>query len=442
MNYVSSDEYQQQVKDAKLFMYGKKEELLKEMKEKMQQASNDQDYEQAAVFRDRLHAVQSTLEPQKIESRKDQRDADAVGISGDADASLIKMIKVRRGRVVGTQEIFVEEPINASSEILRAFLHYYYLGDVLESEVPSQILISSEPNDQHSFSEVLSERVGRKVKIYQPRRGSAVKILKLASKNAELALKERKRKSEHNEKLLGELQKTFRLRNFPERIEGYDISSFQGAEPVGAQVVFVHGESDKTQYRHYKIKTIKGSNDFGMMKEMFQRRFKKLEEEGDAPDLILVDGGRGQLRQALDVLSELQIDGMDVISLAKEKDLKSQKGTRHAPERVFLPGQKNPVILSPSSKVLHLLQRVRDESHRFGVTHHRRGRSRSTLQSVLGRIPGVGPKRQKLLLKSLGSVERVRNSTLKELTSVSGVDESTAQNIVNFFRSQREKNIK
>ncbi len=433
VGYVSQESYAEQVRHAKIFLSGNKELLISRLQSEMNQASMNLKYEEAAILRDRLTAIEETLRPQKVESRRDHRDADTIGLAGDSQATLIKVLKIRKGRLIGADEFLTHEPICADKEITRAFIAQYYLADFPGHEVPSQLLMEKKIEDLEMFQILLSERSGGKVKLLTPKRGAAHRLLKLAQRNAASSLAERKRKSDRTQKLLSELAQKLSLKSIPKRIEGYDISSFHGAQPIGSMVVFIDGEPDKSKYRHYGIRSVKGSNDFAMLREMFERRFQKL-TESDRPGLILVDGGRGQLRQALDVLKNLNIQDLAVVSMAKEKELKSKSGKRYAPERLFLPGQKNPLVFPSSSPLLHLLQRVRDEAHRFGITRHRRARKKETFQSILQRIPGVGLKRQRALLKSFGSVEGIQNASMEQLQAVSGFNKKVAQGVQDFFK--------
>lgn len=423
VDLVNEAAYVEQVRHARLFLGGNKDQLVGRLQGEMDQASSEMRYEEAGRLRDRLSAIEGTFEPQKVESRSEDRDADAIGLSGDADATLIKVLKIRKGRWIAADEFLAEEPISSAALITRTFLQQYYLADFPGHPIPPQLLLASDVSDASAFETLLGDRAGRRVRILTPKRGTARKLLGLAEKNAASSFAERKRKSEKNQKVLAELAFKLKLNGPPKRIEGYDISSFHGAEPVGSMVVFVDGEADPTRYRHYTIRSVKGSNDFAMLKEMFDRRFAKLRPE-NRPDLLLVDGGRGQLRQAADALAEVGAD-IPILSIAKEKEA--------APERLFLPGQKNPIVYPKSSPLLHLLQRVRDEAHRFGITRHRRARSKKTLQSVLGRVPGVGLKRQRSLLKNLGSAEKVSTASLEELLQVPGIPRSTAESIRDFF---------
>ncbi|MFH1263392.1 MAG: excinuclease ABC subunit UvrC [Pseudomonadota bacterium] len=421
---VTPEAYAEQVRQACLFLIGQKDELVARLRKEMEEASEGTRFEEAALLRDRLADVEGTLEPQEVESRSDERDADAIGLSGDADATLIKVLKIRKGRLIAADEFLTEEPVGSSSEIVRAFFQEYYLADYPGHEIPPQLLLPIDVDDQSSFETLFAERAGHKVTLFVPKRGAAQRLLVLAERNAASAFGERKRKTEKNQRAMSELQFKLKLPRLPKRIEGYDISNLQGAEAVGSMIVFVDGEPDKTKYRQFNIRSVKVPDDFAMLREMFERRFRKMSAE-NRPDLILVDGGRGQLRQATEALREAGMTDLPIASIAKEREAQ--------PDRIFLPGQKNPILFPRSSPVLHLLQGVRDEAHRFGITRHRRARSRATIGSVLNRIPGIGPKRQRALLRAFGSVDEISRAPLEELTKISGITAAAAQSIAKFF---------
>ncbi len=434
VGYVTEEGYAEQVRQVRLFLRGEKKELLVQLRSDMADASGELRYESAAALRDRIAAVEETLEPQQVESRRDFRDADAVGIAGDRTASLVKVLKIRAGRITGAEEFLVAEPVSASREIVRAFLAQFYLSETRARDVPDDIFLPQPVGDSESFEALLGEIAGHRIRLLEPKRGSGLHWLRLAERNAVSSLEERKRKSELNRDLLDGLKRSLNLKRLPRRIEGYDISNLGGAEPYGSLVVFSDGEPDKTRYRHYRIRSVKGSNDFAMLREVFERRFRNLDEEPQ-PDLVLVDGGKGQLRQIMDVVREIGIQDMDLASIAKEKELRSRSGTKYAPERIFLPGRKNPIVFPSASPVLHLLMRVRDEAHRFGITRHRKSRGKKSLQSVLLRVPGIGPHRLKVLIRFFGTVEKIRETSLESLSSVPGMTAASAGSVFRFFHA-------
>ncbi len=430
---VSAEDYDHQIQQAIQFIKGDKSTLIKRLRGEMGNASEELRYEDAARLRDRMRAIEDSLLPQKVESRKGAWSGDAIGIRGDQQATLIKILKIREGRVMGSKEFFLAEPISAKEEILRSFFQQVYVDRVLVQDFPQEVIFSIPMPDRKAFEEVFLEKHGKKIRIKSPRKGTALKVLKLAERNAFASFEERKRRSSGNQKLLEDLQRKLHLSKFPHRIEGYDISNLQGTHSVGSLVVFTDGEPDKNLYRQYNIKSVNGPNDFASLKEVFTRRFSK-EDRKDFPDLVLVDGGKGQLRQLTDLVSTLNLHELPVCSLAKEKELVSRSGTKYAPERVFLPGQKNALVFPPSSQVLHLLMRVRDEAHRFGITRHRKARGKRSLHTVLNEIPGVGAKRKQILFGVFGTIDRIQSASVSELLQVPGISETVAKAIHAFFR--------
>lgn len=435
---IPKEEYMEQVLQIRDFMKGDTSNIVKKMKADMDHAAQQTEYEKAASLRDRIYAIEEIVKPQRAESRRNQRNTDAIGIFGDQDATIIKLLKIRNGKMTAVEEFFVEEPVTSSSEILRSFIQQHYINVISGSNIPSELILKESVPDLNLALDLLSEQKGTKVRACFPEKGEKFKLLNLAEKNAQTSFLERKRKSEVNLKILSDIQTLLHLPNIPKKIEGYDISNIQGMHSYGSHVVFVDGERDRSQYRLYKIKTVTGPNDFASMKEMLERRLKKV-DSNNRPDLLLIDGGKGQLRQAIDVLKELKLD-IPVVSIAKEKELVSRSGTKYAPERLYLPGQMNPIVLVPSSPVLHLFQRIRDEAHRFGIENHRRRRSKETIHSLLKQIPGVGPKKQRILLTSFDSIEAIQRATLEEIEAVVGIDQKTAQSIFSFFRAMSSSN--
>jgi excinuclease ABC subunit C len=257
----------------------------------------------------------------------------------------------------------------------------------------------------------------------------------MAEENAKQSFSERHDQEKARETMLRELQAQLRLKRYPQRIECFDISTIHGTNAVGSMVTFIDGEPDKNLYRHFRIKTIdesSGGDDFGMMLEVLRRRFSRGKEEADLPDLIVVDGGKGQLAMALTAMAEIGIDNVDAVGLAKMRVQAAPRSAEieRSEERLFLPGQSNAVILKRNSNALFLLQRVRDEAHRFAITHHRKLRSKQTLYSALDRIPGVGGARKRALLRAFGSVKRIQAATLEELLRVPSVNEPLAREIL------------
>ena len=436
VNNISQEAYMEQVLQIRDFMKGDTSNIVKSMQIEMKQASQNMEYEKAASLRDRIQAIEETVRPQRVESRANQRNADAIGVFGDQDATIIKLLKIRNGKMTSVEEYFVEEPISSEPEIIRSFIQQQYMNSFTDEHGLSELIMKESVPDLDLALDLLSEQKGTKVRAVFPERGDKLKLLKLAEKNAQTAFLEKKRQSETNLRILSEIQAMLSLPAIPKKIEGFDISNFQGMHSYGSHVVFVDGERDRSQYRLYKIKTVEGPNDFASLKEMLERRLAKVDTVSP-PDLLLIDGGRGQLRQATDVLAQLKLD-IPVISIAKEKELVSRSGTKYAPERLYLPGQKNPIVLVPSSPVLHLFQRIRDEAHRFGIENHRKRRSKETIGSILKQVRGVGSKKQKSLLMHFKSIDEIARATLEEIQAVNGIDEKTALAVFEFFRKDAQ----
>jgi len=428
---VSEELYREQVRQAMLFIDGKRQELVSELKQRMREKSDALEFEAAARIRDQIQAVEKTLEKQRMVSHWGA-DQDIFGLYREGGFIEVQVLLVRQGKLTDSHSYSLEDLEFPDEEIVASVLTQFYQG---QRFTPDEILLPVELEDRTAREEYLSEHKGRKVEILCPQRGDKRHLVQMAEENAAQSFAERHDQEKAREKMLRELQEHLRLKRYPQRIECFDISTIHGAHAVGSMVTFINGEPDKNLYRHFRIKTIdesSGGDDFGMMLEMLKRRFARGKEEADLPDLIVVDGGKGQLGMALTAMEELGITEVDAVGLAK---MRVQAAARSAEierteERVFLPGQSNPVVLRRNSNALFLLQRVRDEAHRFAITYHRRLRAKQTLYSALDRIPGVGGARKRALLRAFGSVKRIEAATLDELLKVPSVNERVAQEIL------------
>jgi len=307
--------------------------------------------------------------------------------------------------------------------------------------VPDEVIVPLAMEDAVERAEVLSERKGRRVEIVRPQRGDRVRLLEMAYENAVQSFRERQDGERQYELISDELRKRLHLRSAPKRIECFDISNIQGSLAVGSMVTFDEGQPDTARYRRFRIKTVSGADDFRMMYEVLHRRYSRAKREGSYPDLLVVDGGKGQLNVAVEVLRDLEISEVDVVGLAKMRVERAPRAAvvERSEERVFLPGRMNPVILRRNSNALFLLQRVRDEAHRFAVTYHRLLRSKDRLRSALDAIPGVGAERRRRLLKTFGSVKRIRAASVEELASVPGISEALAGTILESLNRPSEE---
>lgn len=421
---VDKDEYKQQVREVAMFLQGRHDELVERLKEKMAAAAADFDYERAAIYRDQIRAIEGSLQPQQVVTR--DIDRDVLGTYREGGQLQIAVLFVRRGRMVGSRNYAFDEQGIPDAEVLSTFCNLLYHAG---SEIPDEVLLPVEPLGAEALSERLTELRGRKVVVKVPQRAAGRSLLEMAARNAEHAFFQSRRTEEDRDGRLIRLKKKLKLANLPYRIECFDISIFQGDTAVASQVVFEGGVPHRSQYRHYKIREVQGTDDFGMMREVLLRRLERGLKEESLPDLIVVDGGKGQLNVARAVMEDLGIVGVDVVGLAKSRvvDKGDEDQTVRSSERVFLPGVKDPVALRPHTDELFLMTHLRDEAHRFAITFHRKLRDKKTLQSALDDIPGVGPARRKALLAHFGSVSGVREATVEDLAGVDGIGRQLAE---------------
>ncbi len=421
---VDPEVYHRHVREATLLLEGKSQQLTRQLEEEMRRASDALRFEDAARLRDRIRAVERTQERQQVVSHGGE-DQDVFGLYREGGFIEVQVLFVRQGKLTGNQTYSFADFEFADEEVLEAVLTQFYQGD---RYVPDEILVPVDLEDQDVRAEYLSERKGKRMIIFRPQRGDKVRLLEMAAENARQSFRERQDAGHNRERMSAELQQRLHLRNAPKRIECFDISNIQGRLAVGSMVTFDEGEPDKARYRRFRITTVSGADDFMMMYEVLKRRFARAKEEGTYPDLLVVDGGKGQLNVALEVLRELEINEVDVVGLAKmrvERAPQSPEVVR-SEERVFLPGRKNPVVLRRNSNALFLLQRVRDEAHRFAITYHRQLRRQERLRSALDSIPGIGAARRKRLLRHFGSVRRIREASVEALAEVPGISSALA----------------
>ena len=432
---VAADVYREQVRQTMLFIEGRQQELIDELKQRMSAKSDALEYEAAARIRDQIQAVEKTLEKQRMVAHWGS-DQDIFGLYREGGFIEVQVLLVRQGKLTGSQSYSLTDLEFPDAEIMGSLLTQFYQG---QRFVPDEILLPVELEDTAVREEYLAEHKGKSVKILSPQRGDKRHLVDMAIDNAKQSFADRHDQEKAREKMLHELQNSLRLKNYPHRIECFDISMIHGAHAVGSMVTFIDGEPDKNLYRHFRIKTIgaeSGGDDFGMMLEMLKRRFSRGKEEGDLPELIVVDGGKGQLAMALAAMAEVGIDNVEAVGLAKMRVQAAPRSTEieRSEERVFLPGQTNPVILKRNSNALFLLQRVRDEAHRFAITHHRKLRSQQTLYSALDRISGIGGVRKRALLRAFGSIKRIEEANLEDLLKVPSMNEKLAQQVLDALR--------
>lgn len=429
-NLVSIDDYNAMIDQVKSFLNGKTSRAIEFYRQKMYAAAAQENFEAAALFRDKISVLQNYSNRQVVESN-DFIDRDVVAIAREEDLACVAVLRIREGRLIGRDVFFTEEAdLAGEGEIAFTFLQTYYEQSAV---IPSEILLSALPEDIELMTQWLESRAGTKVKIYRPQKGDKRRLLALAQKNALLNLKDnllkRHQKTEFIPKSLTALQHELRLDKLPTRIEAFDISNIQGKFAVGSMVTFINAQAHTSAYRRYKIKTISGIDDFAMMAEVVRRRYARLiAEKGTLPDLILIDGGKGQLHAAFMVLQELNLQSIPVIGLAKRL------------EEIFIPDQDEPLLLPKASVALHLLQRIRDEAHRFAISYHRHVRQKQQIKSVLDDIPGLGVAKKSALLKEFKSISRIRQASVEELQKVQGIGPKLARQIkIALFTEQQNR---
>ncbi|OJT23695.1 excinuclease ABC subunit C [Archangium sp. Cb G35] len=416
---VPEHEYRKSVDEVVLFLEGKAGELVEGLRSRMKQAAGELKFEEAARIRDQLLAIERSLERQKV-ATTDFKDQDVFAFHREGDRLLVYVLYVRQGRLNGGQAFPLGSQEFPDEELLPSFVNLYYdQGNF----VPEEVLLPLDAEEREGLEALLTERKGERVRVMVPKRGEKRDLVDMAQKNAEQAVIERRRTKDETEVVLRRLQDRLHLRNLPRRVECFDISHFQGSSIVASQVAATDGEIDKSRYRRYRIKTLETQDDFASMHEVISRRLKRGQEEGDLPDLLVIDGGKGQLASALAAAKDLGVEGVDIISLAKSRDLEvhdRDEESARSPERVFIPHRKDPIVLRQNSAELYLLARLRDEAHRFAITFQQKSMRKGNFHSVLEDIPGVGETRKKLLLRQFGSLKRVREATIEELAEALG----------------------
>jgi len=423
---IDREEYGNIVKKVLLFLRGQDRELIFQLTAEMNEESKNLNFERAALVRDEIKAIEKTLEKQKIVSTR-FIDQDVIAYFRKDLHIVVFILFIRQGRMVGNQSFFFRKVELEDEEVISSFLTQFY-GE--GKYIPDEVIIPLRLENHALIEEHFLERKGGEIKIIFPHKGDRKNLLTMAFDNAKLMLENRETQSETINRAMKKIKESLRLQREPRIIECFDISNLFGKEAVGSMVRFKDGEPLKQKYRHYKIKTVDQADDYGMMYEIIKRRLTRGLEEQDLPDLLIVDGGKGQLQVACRVIKELRINNtLDVIGLAKGKFQNFSKG----PEKVFLPGRKDPLILSKHGSALHLLQRIRDEAHRFAITFHRKLRAKKQTASPLDDIPGIGPIKKKNLLIHFGSLKKIEKAGVEELLQAPSIAGKDAENIYHFF---------
>jgi excinuclease ABC subunit C len=422
---IDEASYEGLVNDSMAFMEGREKKLIADLCVRMDTASENLRFEEAAVLRDTIAAIEETLEKQTVVSGL-SKDRDVFGIHRDGNLTQICILYERTGKIIGKMTFPLFRIRSESSEILSSLMKQYYDGGAY---IPDEIIIPLDIEDRAVMMEWLSEKKGKKVSVAVPKRGQGMELLKIAGDNAK-SIFELEKHATPMEETLSVLARELLLKNIPRRIECFDISNIGGKYAVGSMVTFVDGKAWKPGYRRFRIKTVDGADDYAMMYEVLNRRYR---EKGNLPDLILVDGGKGQLSVAVAALKDLNAEGVDVVALAKEI---RQRETDKGEDRVYIVGKKYPVYVSKWPEALFLLQRLRDEAHRFAVAYHRQLKGKKDFHSLLDEITGIGGEKKKALLKLFGDVERIRDASVQELQGVQGIGRKTAAKIHAFLKGQ------
>ncbi len=422
---ISKEEYEQKIKEAKAFLEGRALWLIKELEEKMKEASNALEFEKAALYRDQLFAVKKIIEKASVVCKQGE-DLDVIFLVKEANIAVAIRHKIRDGLLQG-QEVkeFFQADLASKEEILGFSIQDFYKE---AAYVPSKIIVPFLPKDIEVIEDIIEDEFGKKIQFIQPKRGYKLQLLKIAEKNAKQILAQLINKENSWEKLSLEIKEIFRLKNPPSWIETIDISNTGDELAIGSLVCFINGEPRRDLYRHYNIETVKHQNDFAMIYEVVSRRIKKKENNKELPDLFLIDGGRGQLSMAYKAILEHGLD-IEVIGIAKDRQDKQDK--------LYKVGESSPILLPRHHKVLLFFQRMRDEAHRFGINFHRKKRQKARFIGELESVPGVGKKRQLILIKHFGSVSRIKEASIEELKAVKGIPASVAEKIFEYFQKQK-----
>ena len=423
---VSRQEYAEVIKQVILFLEGKQERVVQQLESKMDKAAEALDFERAAMLRDQIQAVERVVEGQRIATTV-RGEQDVIAFAQDKDQAYVQVFFIRSGKLIGRESFLLqgtryEEP----SQIMTSFIKQFYASS---PHIPPLLLLQHPVEDMAMLQSWLQGKRGGKVNIQVPGRGNKKQLVNIVAENAQQGLEQLKIKQLASPAALSaaleEIKRELQLPRLPSRIEGYDISDIQGMAAVGSMVVFDKGKPKPAHYRRFKIKTVSGVDDYAMLQEVLRRRFKRAGGASDTwailPDLVLIDGGKGQLNAVRAAMREMGADSVPTASLAKEN------------EEIFIPQKTEPVILAKSSPGLQLLQRLRDEAHRFALGYHQRIRKRETFASALDTIPGIGPRRKRALLRQFGSVKAIQEATVEELAAAKGMTQSLAKKLKKYL---------
>jgi excinuclease ABC subunit C len=428
---VDKTEYQLIVSDVRMFLNGQVQELVKKLKHEMLAAAEAEAFETAARLRDKIWALEKTVERQMAVST-DFVDRDVIGVARADMLALAVVMHIRKGVLQSVRHYDFTDDMSSDHEIVDAFLKQYYPESTY---IPPEILVPVEIPDAMIYNDWLSGIKGAGGHILPPRRGNKMRLIRMATENARSRLKKKTEETAARTDVLNSLQNQLKLDRLPLRIECFDNSGIMGSHLVAGMVVYTRGIPDRKSYRKYIVKNVDLQDDYAAMKEVLERRFKKQNSENPLPDLLMVDGGKGQLNVACRVLKTMGLAGaFDVIGIAKRDAAKNEPH-----DKIFKPGRMNPLNFGKQAGLLHFLQRIRDEAHRFAITFHRQKRAKTALDSSLDAIPGIGQKRKAALIKKFSSIRKIRAATVDDIASVPGMTRTAAENVHAFLNRLPEK---
>jgi len=423
---ITTEEYRGIINQVIFFLEGKQDVVIHELRHKMNEAADALEFEKAIHLRDQLYAVESVTERQKVTSTT-KDDEDVIAFARERNEACVQIFFVRGGKLVGKENFALEGTLDEKpGYIMASFIKQFYDS---APYIPPRILLQTEPQDISVIRAWLEDKRGRKVSLKVPQRGGKRKLVNMVAENAAQALEQMRAKwladTGKTAAALKELEGQLRLPGLPRRVECYDISDIRGTSAVGSMVVFENGRPKPSNYRRFKIKSVTGIDDYAMIQEVLRRRFKQIASQDDSswavrPDLVLIDGGRGHLTSAMEVFQELGISFLPLAAIAKRN------------EEMFLPDVTEPLILPRNSQALYLLQRIRDEAHRFALSYHLKVRRKSTMTSTL-EVPGIGPKRRRALIKQFGSTRGVKEASIEELATVPGITRALAERVKEYL---------